>query len=49
MREVRRVRMDDKGRVVIPASLRESLGLKDGGEFMVVVVDGVLILVPVHE
>jgi len=36
------------GRVVIPAALREQLGLKDGGKLMARIEDGALVLETIH-
>jgi AbrB family looped-hinge helix DNA binding protein len=38
--------MDAAGRVVIPKSLREAIGLGDGGEIEIQLVDGALLVAP---
>ncbi len=38
--------MDAAGRVVIPKSLREAIGLGEGGEIEIQLVDGVLVVAP---
>ncbi len=38
--------MDSAGRVVIPKSLREAIGLGDGGEIEIQLVDGALLVAP---
>jgi AbrB family looped-hinge helix DNA binding protein len=38
--------MDAAGRVVIPKSLREAIGLGDGGEVDIQLTDGALIVTP---
>ena len=45
--EAHRVTMDEKGRLVIPATFRVQLDMRAGGEFVVVLVDGLLVLHPV--
>ena len=41
-----RVAIDSAGRMVIPKSLREAIGLADGGEVEVQLADGALIVAP---
>jgi AbrB family looped-hinge helix DNA binding protein len=41
-----RATIDNAGRVVIPKSLREAIGLGDGGEVDIQLTDGVLIVTP---
>lgn len=41
-----RATMDSAGRVVIPKSLREAIGLGDGGEIEIQLVDGALLVAP---
>ena len=41
-----RTTMDAAGRVVIPKSLREAIGLRDGGEVEIQLVDGALLVAP---
>jgi len=41
-----RTTMDAAGRVVIPKSLREAIGLGDGGEIEIQLVDGALRVAP---
>lgn len=41
-----RATMDAAGRVVIPKSLREAIGLGDGGEVDIQLTDGALIVTP---
>ena len=41
-----RTTIDAAGRVVIPKSLRESIGLGDGGEVEIHLVDGALVVAP---
>ncbi len=41
-----RTTMDAAGRVVIPKSLREAIGLGDGGEIEIQLVDGALLVAP---
>lgn len=41
-----RTTMDAAGRVVIPKSLREAIGLGDGGEVEIQLVDGALLVAP---
>jgi AbrB family looped-hinge helix DNA binding protein len=38
--------MDAAGRVVIPKSLREAVGLGDGGEVEIELIDGALLVAP---
>ncbi|MEM2999121.1 MAG: AbrB/MazE/SpoVT family DNA-binding domain-containing protein [Candidatus Bathyarchaeia archaeon] len=42
-----KIKMDERGRVLIPLDARERLGLKAGSEFELVQADGVLVLKPV--
>lgn len=42
-----RIRMDERGRVLIPCKERERLGLKSGAEFELIEERGVLLLKPV--
>ena len=42
-----RPKLDEKGRVVIPVELRETMDLKPGQEFVASEKNGVLLLVPV--
>ncbi|MGB9914866.1 MAG: AbrB/MazE/SpoVT family DNA-binding domain-containing protein [Candidatus Bathyarchaeales archaeon] len=42
-----KIRMDGRGRVLIPLDARERLGLKAGAEFELVQADDVLVLKPV--
>ena len=44
---VDRPKLDEKGRVVIPVELRETMDLKPGQEFVASEKNGVLLLVPV--
>ena len=41
-----RTTIDTAGRVVIPKSLREAIGLGDGGEIEIQLVDGALVVAP---
>lgn len=41
-----RATIDAAGRVVIPKSLREAIGLGDGGEIEIQLVDGALLVAP---
>lgn len=41
-----RVTIDSAGRMVIPKSLREAIGVGDGGEVEVQLTDGALLLAP---
>jgi AbrB family looped-hinge helix DNA binding protein len=41
-----RATIDSAGRVVIPKSLREAIGLGDGGEVEIQLVDGAVVLAP---
>ncbi|MEM9515724.1 MAG: AbrB/MazE/SpoVT family DNA-binding domain-containing protein [Actinomycetota bacterium] len=41
-----RTTIDGAGRVVIPKSLREAIGLGDGGEIEIQLVDGALLVAP---
>lgn len=41
-----RTTMDAAGRVVIPKALREAIGLSDGGEIEIQLVDGALVVAP---
>ena len=41
-----RATMDAAGRVVIPKTLREAIGLGDGGEIEIRLVDGALLVAP---
>lgn len=41
-----RAAIDSAGRVVIPKSLREAIGLGDGGEIDIELVDGALVVSP---
>lgn len=41
-----RATIDPAGRVVIPKSLREAIGLADGGEIEIQLVDGALMVAP---
>jgi AbrB family looped-hinge helix DNA binding protein len=41
-----RTTIDSAGRVVIPKSLREAIGLGDGGEIEIQLVDGALLVAP---
>lgn len=41
-----RATIDAAGRVVIPKVLREAIGLGDGGEIEIQLVDGVLVVAP---
>lgn len=44
---VGKAKMDERGRIIIPRSDREQLGLKPGVEFEVAREDGHLVLMPV--
>jgi AbrB family looped-hinge helix DNA binding protein len=44
---VGKIRMDERGRVLIPTEERERLGLKSGAEFELIEEKGVLLLKPV--
>jgi AbrB family looped-hinge helix DNA binding protein len=41
-----RAAIDSAGRVVIPKALREAIGLGDGGEVEIQLVDGALVVAP---
>jgi AbrB family looped-hinge helix DNA binding protein len=41
-----RTTIDAAGRVVIPKSLREAIGLGDGGEIEIQLIDGALVVAP---
>lgn len=41
------VRIDSKGRVLVPKSVREALGIREGGLLRVSVIDGKIVLEPV--
>lgn len=49
MYETRLVKIDDKGRLVVPASLRFALGLRAGGELWATIEGGALVMRPVEE
>jgi AbrB family looped-hinge helix DNA binding protein len=42
-----KARMDERGRVLIPAEERERLGLKGGAEFELIEEKGILLLKPI--
>jgi AbrB family looped-hinge helix DNA binding protein len=42
-----KIRMDERGRVLIPSKEREKLGLKSGTEFELVEEKGILLLKPI--
>jgi len=42
-----KTRMDERGRVLIPAEERERLGLKGGAEFELIEEKGILLLKPI--
>jgi len=44
---VGKAKMDERGRVLIPAEEREKLGLKSGTEFELIEENGVLLLKPI--
>jgi AbrB family looped-hinge helix DNA binding protein len=44
-----RMRIGEKGRIVIPAPMREALGMKDGDMLDLVVVDGELCIATMRE